>query len=950
MGSTQSKPKLNIHLLSKVRQYPQDRKDYSVTISKKTAPKSKNFEEVTHTINYHNTDAKNFDIYIYNSEGQSNDFYYIFGYYPSSDDSEVVTQVKSYNSIFLRNLPLIISFVTLDGKTHDCKYDDLFDARRSRVSNIKNLAFVNDLNKQLEIEFEKVLSKNRIRFSIENGNDGTIGYNKEIENDEMYYKSFYIPLQPMSTLGSNCLFEINKDHKPICSKLIAKDKNKIDPYFFGLVKDKSYRGIVLYLAKDGGKPPEQFRGEDDTLLLLEFIKSANSKIHIKRKDDGGYWWDEKQVQHQNDDELLQELSKIKEDAKLEDVVTVILDIDYKYKGLHNFEKHPEKTYNKYIHTFLTAKNPNPLFGRKTIKIKKLNTKGFKTRKVEVYYLKAKEAQGEREDTHPFLIVFNEYETGSVPSPKLRDSNKRIYHFKNTEEFDNWEHFQKGEYLKDIGVRLELKLARIDDECSLLSGMDSIRTRAYEILIAEDEKSTIKFKIGTASKGTRAYAREINDKSNYKHTYTTWKPGSTLGSNCLFKIDNTSHRPICSVPLLNSDKNKIDKYFLSQVKNNNYAGIMAYFDTMDEELEDKPVEKDKLLLLEFIVSGGLKKYIRRRDVNGCWWSEEEDGYVREEQLFQQLSTIKSEAEGTDPVTIILDIYSKYKGVSEFKRNTRKKAYNKYTHIFDKAKNPVTLYKRREKTICNLDTKFNTKNVEVYYLKAEGRQDEYPFLIVLEDDKTKNSPEPEKTNKKIYHFNGTEEFDKWMEFREGKPIEYIQDHLESRLNKINSRGSCSPTLHLLRRLAYQVLTEKYTRREHHEPDLPEVETEPTPQPPEEEDEDDEEEEEEEEEEEQDEDDEEEDEEEAGGPQAFPTPKKEVAKPRGTRTTETVLNLPVPPIIPREPGTPRQSEVPTGTILIIILGIVAAAGAVIGTILGRRLLSNLATRTITNMVPSL
>ncbi|UKJ89056.2 hypothetical protein MACJ_002302 [Theileria orientalis] len=375
------------------------------------------------------------------------------------------------------------------------------NARWDRAYNITAYTIKKSLKDQLDDEFKKLLFNRKIRFRIGKERKEISGDKQEL-GDYKNYRFIFLPVGNDSILGRECLFAIDfYSNKPIapgdpdpnkpeyCVRAEQKDsshkhevkiehKNKIDEYYLLPFNGQLYDGIMVYLARENGKPPEtlckQNEDNNNTALLLEFIDSCKSKTHIKRKDKEGFWWAEEKVDYKNDAELLEKLREIK--TKLDsNVVTVILDKKVTYNGVQAFKPViDKKAYNKYTHEYKDAKKPNLLFERKDPKIGSNSLSEITAKIVEVYYLKAKDAIVD--DAQPFLIVFYEKESTS--------EIKKAYHFKNSDKFEEWIEFNGG---KTEG--LEKKLQKIEENLKCIADLKLLRYMAYQILIGEDPKTT-----------------------------------------------------------------------------------------------------------------------------------------------------------------------------------------------------------------------------------------------------------------------------------------------------------------------------------------------------------------------------------------------------------------------------------------------------------------------------
>ncbi|BAM39198.1 conserved hypothetical protein [Theileria orientalis strain Shintoku] len=350
--------------------------------------------------------------------------------------------------------------------------------------------------------------------------------------------------------------------------------------------------------------------------------------------------------------------------------------------------------------------------------------------------------------------------------------------------------------------------------------------------------TIEFDDGSKeTKDVTSYKQKIDDES-YRIIYTPKGRESVLNSNCLFSSDNkfaddnipSEVKSGCKDIPSNEKKNKIDPYSLTSVKGRFFDGIIVYFAKDNGQPIDNKDNSDKhmALYLEFIDLRNKDICLKRKDKDGCWWAEESEDYTDNTSLGPKLKQLKAEVNKNDKSTIILDVKVSYTGVI-VKNGESKQAYMKYTHEFTTDKDHNFMFGRKTITIGSAtDSYGKSKNVEVYYLKASGKEDEQPFLIVL----ITNGQEKEK-NKKAYYFNNTDKFDDWKIFNNEKPEE-LKKKLDEKLNKIENQLNCVKDLRLVRLMAHQILISEEPKppdiKEATTPKRPDLETPgPTTQPP-------------------------------------------------------------------------------------------------------------------------
>nr|PVC52095.1 hypothetical protein MACL_00001027 [Theileria orientalis] len=398
------------------------------------------FEVVTYTFNYNGKDSTNFDIYIYDSKEAVYDSSYIFGYC-SPTSNQVANKVEVYYSVLCRDKPLVISFDT-NSQKYNCIYNDLKYARWNWASYITEHTFKGDVLTELKQQYRRLLLNKTIKLAVgdEVTNDVTV-FQQTIDEGKKNYRIVYTPNGKESVLNSSCIF--NHENEKIdgskqlevkngCKELTVKENaNQIDPYCLTSVKDHFFDGIIVYYHKENGK---KF-----TALYLEFIDLRNNDICLKRKDKDGCWWAEDSIKYNSDTELSSQLEQIKQGLE-QKAVTVILDEKRKYHGLEGFESGTNIVCKKYKYKFKEANKPIVIFARKTITISAKGLTDVNAKHVEVYYLNA----GGKEDTRPFLIVFDEKgEEGAD------NKSKKPYHFINTDNFEEWISFEfKNDYFDE----------------------------------------------------------------------------------------------------------------------------------------------------------------------------------------------------------------------------------------------------------------------------------------------------------------------------------------------------------------------------------------------------------------------------------------------------------------------------------------------------------------------
>nr|PVC52939.1 hypothetical protein MACL_00000422 [Theileria orientalis] len=220
---------------------------------------------------------------------------------------------------------------------------------------------------------------------------------------------------------------------------IGNTVSKISSYRQEILDKTKYRYIFI------PKGDESILGSD-YLFAIDFINNVpelidkidsekpryckvdihNSKIQIRRKDKNGYLWSEEKVEYTNDTTLIAQLSKFDKEVKEKETVIAIPDLK--------------------------------------------EESSFKSKRVEVFYLNA----GGKDDTHPFLIVFDKEGNGK---------REKAYHFKDTYNFKDWKEFNV-ETSETLEKKLEEKLEKIDKYCACLSNITTVRWYAHQILIGQ----------------------------------------------------------------------------------------------------------------------------------------------------------------------------------------------------------------------------------------------------------------------------------------------------------------------------------------------------------------------------------------------------------------------------------------------------------------------------------
>ncbi|BAM41362.1 conserved hypothetical protein [Theileria orientalis strain Shintoku] len=503
---------------------------YTVTPTQKTFEGCSDFQVITHAISFTKPDdGLNYNVLLYDGYDNKTEGNYVFGYYYPRNPNEVIKQVDVYYSVLAPNVPLVISFVTKGDQNYNCVPQDLKDAGWDRAYKITEYNSFKSLSKIiLDGEYNKLSRKRKIKFTIGKEKVDIFADKQELGNDKSY-RFIFTPKGNLSVLGSNYMFAINfNSNEPICPddpdpevprdckrlqvykkctqtnknsqekcrenldilafrkslKYDTKHPNKIDEYFLRSFTGELYDGIIVYFEKKKARRPKQYCGlheyNNNKVLLLEFIESSKPKKHLKRKDSEGYCWVEDSIKYTSDTELSTCLGEIQQGLD-QNAVTVIIDEKRQYNGLEGFESGgTNKVCKKYTYKFNKANNPIIVFARSTISITAKGLKDVKAKHVEVYYLNA----GGKEDTQPFLIVFDEKGDGK------EKKNNKPYHFTNSEKFEEWKpfEFKNGEEnLKDEKLieKLELKIKQIETNGGCIPNLTLLRWYAHEILIGKE---------------------------------------------------------------------------------------------------------------------------------------------------------------------------------------------------------------------------------------------------------------------------------------------------------------------------------------------------------------------------------------------------------------------------------------------------------------------------------
>nr|PVC52069.1 hypothetical protein MACL_00001044 [Theileria orientalis] len=484
MGARQSH--LNIFLKSNETTYSGD--GYTVTVSKAVVSQSINYDVVTHTIKYDVGKGTNFDIYIYDNEKTVSNASYVFAYCSPGVESHVVKEVKAYYSILLPMIPLVISFVREKNDTYDCGIDKLESAGWDWAKNITTYSGPN-LKSQLEEAFKHFLWKRTIGFDQESKKTNeVIVFPRKI--DTKNYRLIFIPSGNNSFLEINCLFTFDtklargSDYSVIqvgCKSSGNGINNQVDPYFLDSVRKKTgyFDGIIVYFAReqDNDKVSLDENHNANTAILLEFI-SNSTKTHIQRKDKLGTYWEEKQVNYTTYASLTEELNKIKTSALGNDVNTIIMD-SKSYIGVKVNPENTQISYNKYTHEFSEAKDLNIIFERISITIGSFTPTSFKSKKVEVYYLKYNtEKNGPKDDDRPFLIAI--YKDDEVKREKVfHFTIEKDYKDKTIDYFKEW---------KELNVeKFDDRIKRIDGQTVCTGELHYRKKLVYHILTNDEAK-------------------------------------------------------------------------------------------------------------------------------------------------------------------------------------------------------------------------------------------------------------------------------------------------------------------------------------------------------------------------------------------------------------------------------------------------------------------------------
>nr|PVC51184.1 hypothetical protein MACL_00001721 [Theileria orientalis] len=220
--------------------------------------------------------------------------------------------------------------------------------------------------------------------------------------------------------------------------------------------------------------------------------------------------------------------------------------------------------------------------------------------------------------------------------------------------------------------------------------------------------------------------------------------------------------------------------------------MVYFDRESKQPPEQKCKQNEdnnntALLIEFIDSCNSTTCLKRMDSNGHWWAQVSLDYSDDKTLHSKLEKIKQEYK-RDTITVILDKTESYMGVEKV-NTTPGQGYNKYTYIFSSANTPNLLFERAQLLdgpLGKLGTK--AKHVEVYYLKASGKEDKEPFLIVFDPD-----GESKKEKNECYHFIGNYKFKDWVKFKcteDGKAIEDEKELVKKLYERVNKIDTSEP----------------------------------------------------------------------------------------------------------------------------------------------------------------
>ncbi|UKK00533.2 hypothetical protein MACK_000607 [Theileria orientalis] len=486
MGGRQSY--LYIFLKNKKEEYGGD--GYSVKRSVQLVPNCRNFEVVNHKITYKDGNGVNFDIYIYDTEEMVSKASYIFGYCSPGVESHVAKEVRAYYSILAPKIPIVISFVRGSGDTHNCYVPKLTDDRWNWAGYITEYSLGPDLATNLQKSFEKKFWNLTIGFEV--GSTKTkdvLVFPRGI--DKKNYRIIFIPLREDAFLNSNCLFNFNTKLKHRselpevqagCEPSAKEDKNQIDSYFLDSVKGQFYNGIIVYYARENPKDKDKDKDDIDleenhkanTAIIVEFIYLCTTTT-LKRKTSNGSWWAEEKFSYNDDNDLQTQVNEIYKNVKDTTINTVILEKTSSYLGVSKLENQDVQVYVKYTHKFEAPNKTVLLFERKIPAKGPLKGLDNKVQRVDVYYLKAKDAKNEGKDPKPFLISLYE-DDGSKLS--------KVCHFDNKDKLDEWVEL-KGDNGETLDKKLERKLEKIKTNGSCTFELRWLRTLVCHILTTEE---------------------------------------------------------------------------------------------------------------------------------------------------------------------------------------------------------------------------------------------------------------------------------------------------------------------------------------------------------------------------------------------------------------------------------------------------------------------------------
>ncbi|UKK01520.1 hypothetical protein MACK_002336 [Theileria orientalis] len=360
---------------------------------------------------------------------------------------------------------------------------------------------------------------------------------------------------------------------------------------------------------------------------------------------------------------------------------------------------------------------------------------------------------------------------------------------------------------------------------------------------------IEFKIEKECKDITCGKQDLGDKKYFRLIFIPKGNFSVLGSDYLFAMDFIKNEPkIPGVPSPGFEKfckirqakdirhfhtpppishiNQIDPYYLHSFIRKYYDGIVVYLYKEDrtsrEPLCEEKDDNSNAILLEFYDSRKEKKYLKRKDKEGCWWAEEPVEYNGDTELLNKLREIPELANKEQVVTVIIDEKRKYLGLKNYSKDD-KNVYTKYTFEFPKANKPILIFERKAISIGTYNlSSIKAIKVEVFYLKNKYGEDKQPFLIVFYEDRVPRAM-------KAYHFVDEYGFEKWKEFvfefkeLQGEdptydPEQELKKKLYEKVEKIEKYSSCILELSLIRWYAYKILTD---------PEF--VPTQPPPKPP-------------------------------------------------------------------------------------------------------------------------